>query len=114
MLTSRIRLDRERPELNLWGYTIDTTAEWLLLVVLLALCLGVYISILWFVRKYTTGMLGGFLMLLFGLFLAMGSAFHLITEEVNGAEILVLSFVIAAGCISLIVGAYKLTNFWDF
>ena len=100
--------------MNFWGYTIDTPMEWLGLVVVLALCLAIYFSIVWFVRKYTTGMLGGFLMMFLGLFMTMGSAFHLITSEVNRAEIMVLLFIIAAGCVTLIVGAYKLTNFWDF
>lgn len=100
--------------MNFWGYTIDTALEWLGLVVLLAICMGLYFSVLWFVRKYTTGMLGGFILLMFGFFLTMGAASHLIYNEVTRAEILALSFIIVAGCVTLIVGAFKLRNFSDF
>lgn len=100
--------------MDAWVNTIDTPLEWLGLVVLFALFLGIYFSLLWLIRKYTTGIFGGFLLLLFGFFISMGSAFHLITTENSSVEIMALSFVIVAGCVTLIVGAFKLANFWDF
>jgi len=99
---------------NLWGYHIDTALEWIALVLLVVLAAVAYFYVIWFIQKYTTGMVGGFLLMLGGLGLVIYPAYYVLWSDPPKPEILVSSVAILVGCVSLLVGAFKLTNFRDF
>jgi hypothetical protein len=100
--------------LNFWGYNIDTPLEWAAVAVLLALCLGLYFSLIWFIQKFTTGILGGFILMLAGLALVMGPAYYLISNTAPIPQMVLSVAAIFAGCITILIGAFSLTDFRDF
>lgn len=100
--------------MELWGYTVTSAVEWLIFAVLLVLALVIYFAFVVFVRRYTTGIMGGFILALLGLALMIWPAYHLIFYESNFAQMILSGLAIAVGFITMAVAAYKLTNFWDF
>lgn len=100
--------------MELWGYTVSTALEWVIFAVILIVALIVYFSLVVFIRKYTTGMLGGFILALLALALMIWPAYHMIFYETTFGQMVVSGIAIAVGFITMAVAAYKLTNFWDF
>lgn len=100
--------------MNIWTYTLDTPLEWLMFIAILLVVVVLYSLLVFFIRKYTTGMAGGFFLMLVGLGLVMGPAFYLIRTETPEPEVVLSTIAIIMGCISVLVGAFSLTNFNDF
>jgi hypothetical protein len=100
--------------LDLWGFTISTALDWLIFAVILVAAVVLYFSLVVFIRRYTTGIVGGFILALMSFALMIWPAYQLIFHETTFAQMLIYGLFVAAGCITLAVAAYKLTNFRDF
>ena len=100
--------------MELWGYRIDSVLEWALLIVAVLICAVIYFYMVRFIRRYATGMMAGFILLVFGFGLILGPIFYLISNEVPSANQFVMGAAIAVGCITAIIGAFELTSFRDF
>lgn len=100
--------------MNFWGYTIDTPVEWAATLIVIALGLVLYFSAVWFVQKYTTGIVGGLILMAAGFGLVLGPTFSLLSGNVLIPHIILSGAAIFAGCVTLLVGAFSLRNFSDF
>lgn len=100
--------------MDLWGYNVDTTLEWVAFVLILALTLALYFSLVWFVEKFSTGMVGGFILMVTGMGLVIIPSLYLISTEARLAQIFTNSAAIIAGCITVLFGAFSLRNYQDF
>lgn len=100
--------------MNFWGYSIDTPLEWVAVAVLLGIVLALYFSLVWFVQKFTTGIVGGLIMMALGMGLVMMPTYTLITEAMPMAQMLVYVAAIFAGCVTILIGVFSLRDFRDF
>ncbi len=101
--------------MDVLGYTIDTVLEWVLagVVFLLAIIAAFYVGR--FLLRYTTGMVGGFILLLVGMGMILGPSFYLIsTDDVPTLRIILSATSIFIGCAAVLAGAFSLTSFRDF
>lgn len=96
------------------GNTVNTTLEWAALILLVLLALAVYFGVVWFVQKYASGIVGGFLLMLAGLGLILYPAFYLIRTSADMPQMVVCVAAIFAGCVSVLVGAFSLRDYDDF
>jgi len=99
---------------NFWGYTIDTPVEWAAMLALVTVALIAYFSLVWFVQKYATGMVAGFLLMATGFGLILGPTFYLIRSQAPVAQQVMSIAAIFAGCVTILVGAFSLRDYEDF
>lgn len=100
--------------MNFWGYTIDTPVEWAAILIVAALGLVLYFSAVWFVQKYTTGMVGGLILMATGFGLVLGPTFSLLSGNTLLPHIILCSAAIFAGCVTVLIGAFSLRDYGDF
>lgn len=101
--------------MNLFGLVVSKAVGWVLLIVLSVLLFVAYMYVIRFIRRYASGMVGGFLLILGGLALILGPTFYMLgSEGLPVANVWLSCVSIFTGCISFLVGAYELSSFGDF
>lgn len=101
--------------MNLWGLQVDRTLGWILLVLLCIVLFVAYMYVIRFIRRYATGMVAGFLLLFFALWLSIGPAYYLLSHTgIPTPNIVLACLGIILGGISFVVGAFEIRSFNDF
>lgn len=105
---------RKEQTLNFFGMTVGVVLGWVLVIVLAIVMFVGYMAIVRFIRKYATGMMAGFLIILFSLALIIGPAFYLFQGSSGIPMTVLAATAIFMGCVSFAIGAFELTSFTDF
>lgn len=98
----------------IWGYTLEAPLDWAAFVCAVAVAAILFFVLLYFVQRMSTGIFGGFVMLLAGLGMVLAPAYILIFEDNALPMMIVYGATIFCGCVALLVGTFSLMDFSDF
>ena len=100
--------------MNLWGLEVNRIVGWIILVVISVLLFVGYMYVIRFVRKYASGMMAGFILLLLALAMVIWPAYYLIGGNYTTPGAVLAGVAILMGCVSFVAGAYEIRSFGDF